>query len=91
MNEQELAELKELQDSLEQARDKYLKFLLSKNYKIRVYDSYEDSLVTVTYRNYLDEEESRYYRDWVKEDSPDWAEIILFELDILLKSYKKYE
>lgn len=91
MNEQELAELKNLQDVLEQAGDKYLKFLLSKNYKVRVYDSYENSLVTAIHRDYLDEEQSIWYRDYVKEGSPEWAEITLFELDTLLDSYKKYE
>jgi hypothetical protein len=91
MDEQELVELKELQSKLEDAKDKCLKFLLSKNYKIRIIDCYEDSIVTATHRDYLDGEESYWYRDYVKEDSPEWAEIILFQLKLLLNSYKPYE
>ena len=90
MNEHELAELKFLQFKLEEAKHNYLLFLQSKNYKIRVYSSYEDSLVTAIHRDYLDEENSWWYRDYVKESSPDWAEIFLFELEPLLESYKPY-
>jgi hypothetical protein len=91
MNTQELAELKFLQFRLEEAKHNYLQFLLSKNYKIRIYDSYEDSLVTAIHRDYLEEEKGSNYRDWVKDGSPDWAEIILFKLQPLLESYKPYE
>jgi len=91
MNFHELAELKFLQFKLEEAKHNYLQFLQSKNYKIRVYNSYEDSLVTAIHRDFLDEEESQGYRDFVKESSPDWAEIILFELEPLLESYQPYE
>lgn len=89
MNPHELAELKFLQFRLEEAKHNYLLFLQSKNYKIRVYNSYEDSLVTAIHRGYLDEENSWRYHD--KESIPDWAEIILFELESLLESYKPYE
>ena len=92
MNEHELAELKFLQFKLEEAKHNYLLFLQSKNYKIRVYNSFEDSEVTAIHRDYLDEEEERqWYKDWVKEGSPDWAEITLFDLESLLESYKPYE
>lgn len=93
MNKQELAELKLLQFKIEEAKHNYLLFLQSKNYKIRVYDSYEDSEVTAIHRDYLDEEESRgySYKDWVKDGSPDWSKIILFNLKSLLESYKPYE
>lgn len=92
MNEHELAELKFLQFKIEEAKHNYLLFLQSKNYKIRVYNSYEDSLVTAIHRGYLDDERrGSDYKDWVKNDSPDWVEIILFELESLLESYKPYE
>jgi hypothetical protein len=91
MNSQDLTELKKLQSELEKARDNYLRFLISKNYKIRIYESYENSLVTAIHRDYLDEEESQYYRDYVKEDSPDWAEIILFDLETARNNFKPYE
>jgi len=89
MNEHELAELKFLQFKIEEAKHNYLLFLQSKNYKIRVYNSYESSEVTAIHRDYLDDGSD--YRDWVKEDSPDWAEVILFDLESLLESYKPYE
>lgn len=93
MNTHELAELKFLQFKIEEAKHNYLLFLQSKNYKIRVYDSFEDSEVTAIHRDFLDEEGSRgySYKDWVKDDSPDWAEIILFDLESLLESYQPYE
>lgn len=91
MNSQELAKLKELQSKLEEARDRYLKFLQSKNYKISVYDSFENSEITAIHKDYLEVEQSYDYRDWVKSNSPDWAEIILFDLESLLESYKPYE
>ena len=89
MNPQELAELEELQSKLEKAKDSYLKFLLSKNYKIRVFYEFENSKVAAIHKDYLDERSWEYCR--AKDDSPDWAEIILFELDSLMESYESYE
>lgn len=91
MNEHELAELKFLQFKLEEAKHNYLLFLQSKNYKIRVYNSFEDSEVTAIHRDYLEEKQNYDYRDWVKDSSPDWAEITLFDLESFLESYKPYE
>lgn len=62
MNEHELAELKFLQFKIEEAKHNYLLFLQSKNYKIRVYDSFEDSEVTAIHRDYLDKEGSYSYK-----------------------------
>lgn len=86
MNEQELAELKFLQFKIEEAKHNYLLFLQSKNYKIKVYNSYEESEVTAVHKDYLNEDKSYRFRYTAKDDSPDWAEIILFDLDSLLET-----
>lgn len=88
MNSHELAELKFLQFKLEETKHNYLMFLQSKNYKIVVHGDYENSEVKAIHKDYL---ENRYGYDLVKEGSPEWAKITLFELDSLLESYQPYE